>query len=140
MKKNPYNQWLAIAVLIGSALFAVKTLAQAYVNVTVGGAFAPGVYGQIAIGSNPPPPVVNQQPMVVGQPIYGAAPIYLHVPIEQSREWGRYCSAYRACGYPVYFVQMDPRNPWWTRHNEHLRGREAYRIEDRHEDRHGERR
>jgi hypothetical protein len=37
------------------------------------------------------------------------APVYLRVPREHSRHWNRYCSRYRACGRPVYFV----RNEWY---------------------------
>jgi hypothetical protein len=122
-------------VLIGSAaaLAALAVLpvqqahAQAYVNVTVGGAVAPGVYGQIAIGNNPMPPVINAQPIIVGQPIYAAPPVYMYVPVEHQRDWGRYCSYYRTCGYPVHFVQFDPRNRWWEHHNRHLRGEGYYR-------------
>jgi len=141
MKKILTKKWLAVPAVTLALLAGGSAFAQAYINVTVGGAFAPGVYGQIAIGSNPPPPVMNAQPVIYGQPVYGAAPIYLHVPEEQSRHWDRYCMQYRACGHPVYFVQMEPRNPWWTKHNEHLRGREADRVEPEHrEDRREERR
>lgn len=104
--------------------------AQAYANVTVGGAFAPGVFGQISIGNNPPPPVMNVQPVIVGQPVYGAAPIYLHVAPEEYREWGRYCGRYQACGRPVHFVRVDNNNRWWEHHNEYLRGPSYYRQEE----------
>ena len=132
---NTTKSLLAAAVLtIGMAGAAH---AQAYANVTVGGAFAPGVYGQISIGNNAPPPVMNVQPVIVGAPVYGAAPMYLHVAPEEYREWGRYCGRYHACGHPVHFVRVEQSNPWWTQHSQYLRGQsyynqeEARRIEER---------
>lgn len=121
------GRWLALAVT--ALVFAVSGAAhaQAYVNVTVGGAIAPGVYGQIAIGNNPPPPVMNPQPVVVGRPVYGAPPMYLYVPPEHARDWARYCDYYHACGHPVHFVQMEERNRWWEQRREHLREPEHYR-------------
>jgi hypothetical protein len=129
-------RWLTLPVTV--FLFSVSSSvhAQPYVNVTIGGAIAPGVYGQIAVGNNPPPPVINPQPMIVGQPVHGATPIYLYVPPEHQRDWARYCGNYHACGHPVHFVQMDERNRWWEHRNEHLRGAEHYRQpESRREER-----
>jgi len=129
-------RWLAapVAALLFSVSGAVH--AQPYVNVTVGGAIAPGVYGQIAIGNNPPPPVINPQPIFVGPPVHGAAPIYLYVPPGHQRDWARYCGNYHACGHPVHFVQVEEHNRWWAYRNEHLRGAEHYRgQESRHEER-----
>lgn len=88
--------------------------AQPYINVTVGGAFAPGVYGQIAIGNNPVPPLWNAAPLLVGPVVYHQGPpLYLHVPQHERNDWARYCRNYQACGKPVYFVQVDERQPWW---------------------------
>lgn len=53
--------------------------AQSYMNITVGVPVAPGVYGQISVGNNPMPPIINTAPRVVGQPVYGAPPMYLYV-------------------------------------------------------------
>jgi hypothetical protein len=120
--------------LIAAALLTVTMAgaahAQAYANVTVGGAFAPGVFGQISLGNNPPPPVMNVQPVIVGTPVYGAAPMYLHVAPEEYREWGRYCGRYRACGYPVHFVRVEQSNPWWQHHAQYLRGPSRYDLEE----------
>ena len=115
---------LLTAALALSAAGAAQ--AQAYVNVTVGGAFAPGVFGQISIGNNPPPPVVNVQPIIAGPAVYGAPVMYLNVPPEESRDWPRYCNRYRACGHPVHFVRVEDNNRWWEHHNEHLRGEANY--------------
>lgn len=119
---------LAAAVL--TLTLAGAAHAQAYANVTVGGAFIPGVYGQISLGNNPPPPVLNVQPVIVGVPVYGAAPVYLHVAPEEYRDWGRYCGRYYACGYPVHFVRVEQSNPWWQHHAQYLRDPSYYDLEE----------
>ena len=134
-------RWFALPVAALALVLSSAADAQSYANVTIGGAFAPGVYGQIAIGNNPPPPVINVQPMVVGRPVYGAPVMYLHVAPEEYRDWGRHCSRYNACGRPVQFVQIDQQNRWWEHNNQHLRGREYYREpEYRHDNRRDHRR
>ncbi|MCX7250884.1 MAG: hypothetical protein NTX37_05195 [Burkholderiales bacterium] len=119
-----WRDMLTVACLMAVAATAQ---AQSYVNVTVGGAFAPGAYGEIAIGNNPPPPVINPTPVAVAQPAYGAPVLYLYVPEIEYREWHRYCHRYNACGRPVYFIRVDERDHWWERHNRHLRGEDYYR-------------
>lgn len=115
-----WGRCAAIALLVGSGM----AHAQTYMNVTVGGQFVPGVYGQVTFGNSAPPPVINVQPVLVGQPVYGAPVMYLHVPDEHSRHWARYCAQYRACGYPVHFVRVEQRNPWWDgRHEGRHEGR-----------------
>jgi len=144
MLPSPLIQRLTRNLLATAALaltVAGAAQAQSYVNVSVGGAFAPGVYGQISLGNNPPPPVLNVQPMIVGTPVYGAPVMYLHVAPEEYRDWGRYCGRYHACGHPVHFVQVDDRDRWWERHGEHLRGEGYYRHAPEHrENRWGDRR
>ncbi len=138
---------LALPIAAIALLIAGNARAQAYANVTIGGPFAPGVYGQIAIGNNAPPPVINMQPVIVGRPVYGAPVMYLHVPPEEYRDWGRHCGRYHACGHPVHFVQVDPRNRWWEHHNQYMRGEGYYQQpehrhddhrDNRHEDREGQ--
>ena len=73
---------------------------------------------------------MDPQPVVVERPHYGAAPIYLHVSIDEYRDWARYCNRYRACNQPVYFIRVDPNNRWWERNNEYLRGPSQYRRDD----------
>ena len=116
-----------LAALVLTLSFAGVIRAQSYVNVTVGGAFAPGVFGQISLGTNPPPPVWNAQPVIYGHPVYGAPVRYLHVPQEEYRDWGRHCGRYRACGHPVHFVRVEQNNRWWENHSEYLRGQGYYR-------------
>ncbi len=111
--------------------------AQSYVNVTVGGQFAPGVHGQIAIGNNRPPPVIYAQPVIAGKPVYGAPVVYMHVSPAEYRNWGRHCARYGACGHPVHFVQTASSNRWWESHNNHLRGESnSYRPREYASNRH----
>jgi hypothetical protein len=107
-------RWFALPVAALIIAFAAPAKAQTYMNMSIGGAFAPGVYGQIAIGDRlPPPPLINLQPVIVGRPIHGAPVMYLHVSPDEYRHWGRYCARYKACGRPVNFVRIDQRNRWW---------------------------
>ena len=132
----------ALAAFALTLAIAGTAQAQTYANVTVGGAFAPGVYGQISLGNNPAPPVWNAQPMVVGRPVYGAPVMYLHVPQQEYRDWGRYCGHYRACGRPVHFVRVDNNNRWWDHQHGYQRGynNDYRRAEERRDDRRDERR
>ena len=131
------NTKTLIATAVLTVTMAGAAHAQAYANVTAGGPFAPGVFGQIFFGDNPPPPVLKALPVIVGATVYGAAPIYLHVAPEEYREWGRYCARYHACYQPVHFVRVEQSNPWWERDTRYLRGssrddfEEARRIEQR---------
>lgn len=104
-----------VAMVLLAAGTAGAAHAQAYVNVTVGAPFVPGVYGQLSFGDVAPPPVMDPQPVVVGRPAYGAQPIYLHVALHEYQDWGRNCRRYRACEQPVLFVLIDQRDPWWAR-------------------------
>lgn len=133
---NPITHWDGlksgfVALAIG-ALSVGAAHAQAYVNLTVGGPMAPGVYGQISVGNNPLPPIINTAPVVIGQPVFGAAPMYLYVSTVEYRNWGRYCHRYQACGRPVYFVRVDDRDRWWERRGE---GRGYERHEEHGHDR-----
>ena len=99
----------------GAAAALVLTLAggaqaQGYVNATVGGQLAPGVYGRINIGNAAPPPVIYAEPMIAQRPtvVLPRAPIYLYVPPGHARDWRRHCAHYGACNQPVYFVQEPP--------------------------------
>ncbi|MFY3384698.1 hypothetical protein [Paracidovorax sp. MALMAid1276] len=122
----------ACALLVGGG-----AQAQAYVNATVGGKLAPGVYGRINIGSGlPPPPVIYAEPVIIQRPavVVPRSPIYLYVPPGHAKNWGKHCHRYNACAQPVYFVQEPPprRGPP-PRHGYH--GRDDHRWDDDH--RHG---
>ena len=47
---------------------AAGTHAQTYINTTVGGQLAPGVYGRIDIGNAPPPPLIYAEPIIIHRP------------------------------------------------------------------------
>lgn len=106
---------------LAAGLLALATLAASparasdvYVNATVGGAFAPGVYGQVQFGNAPPPPLLYAQPVVYSRgPAYVAQPLYLYVPPGHAKNWGKHCGRYNACSRPVYFVRADNNNRWW---------------------------
>lgn len=124
-----------IAVVALTAGMVGAANAQAYVNVTVGAPFIPGVFGQVSFGNVAPPPVMDVHPVVVGRPAYGVAPIYLHVALHEYRDWGRYCRRYHACEQPVHFVLIDQNNPWWERpveYNPHNYRPNHYRHDNEH--------
>lgn len=124
----------AVSVLPGSAAYA----AIPYVNTTVQGALAPGVYGRIEIGNAPPPPLIYTQPIIIQQaPVYAQQPpLYLHVPPGHAKKWSRHCAQYNACNRPVYFVRVPGDEGYERRH-----GREEHRVyETDHDDDHGNRR
>jgi hypothetical protein len=113
--------------LLPAVFAAVMPLAQAQnvsFNATIGGQVVPGVYGQVAIGNGPPPPVVYAQP-VIAQPapvVVGtmpAEPIYLHVPPGHARNWHKHCHEYHACERPVYFVKSPEYEPGYRSEHEH---------------------
>ena len=93
--------------------------AQVGVAVTVG---QPGFYGNINIGSAPPPVTVYQQPILVQPTSVPVEPIYLRVPTEHYRNWPMYCGRYNACGRPVHFVNDDWYNRVYAPHYQHHRG------------------
>lgn len=117
------------AVLLWVVAGAVH--AQAYVNATVGGELAPGVYGQIQIGNAPPPPLLYSRPVVIHRPavVVPAEPMYLYVPPGHAKNWRKHCARYDACGRPVYFVKEPPR-----RGDSHGQGR---RHDNDHDNGHG---
>ena len=113
--------------VLALALGACGTALATDVGVSVS-VVQPGVYGRVDIGAAPPPPVVYAQPMIITQPqvVRHQQPVYLYVPVEQQRHWGRYCGRYGACSRPVYFVQDN----WYHQHVD----RRDERREDRRDD------
>lgn len=118
-----------IRLLLSGAVAALALLAaggaqaQGYVNATVGGELAPGVYGRINIGNAmTPPPVIYTEPVIIQRPavVVPRAPIYLYVPPGHAKNWGKHCHRYNACAQPVYFVQEPP-----PRRGPHHRGHQA---------------
>ncbi len=116
---------LALATVAGPALLvSAPAQAQGYVNATVGGVLTPGVYGRIDIGTAPPPPIYNPQPVIIAQPravvVQPAPPVYLYVPPGHQKNWAKHCARYNACGQPVYFVKVDERE-YRRQHDDHDR-------------------
>lgn len=104
----------AALLVLAAGLGAGAAQAQdIYLNGTVGGSIAPGVYGQITFGSQPPPPVLYAQPMLIQRGPMQGPPLYLYVPPGHSKHWAKHCAQYNACGRPVYFVQVNESNRWW---------------------------
>lgn len=121
--------WGAAAVLFWTSAGAAH--AQAYVNATVGGELAPGVYGRIQIGNAPPPPLLYPQPVIIHQPaiVIPRSPIYLYVPPGHAKNWGKHCARYNACNQPVYFIKEPPRRDDGRGYG----GRHEPRYDNRHD-------
>lgn len=121
------------SVLLLLSLVSVPVFADVGVSIQVG---QPGFYGQIDLGNMQPPPVVYAQPVVIDRyaPEREMQPIYLRVPPGYERHWDRYCSAYHACGRPVYFVRENWYRqvyaPYYQRHVD-----EYWGHDDRYDDR-----
>jgi hypothetical protein len=135
MKKiaKPLLMASLVALTTVTALWGGAAQAAAsYVNATVEGALAPGVYGRIDIGSAPPPPLVYAQPLIIYRTpvMVQQQPLYLHVPPGQAKKWSKHCAKYNACSRPVYFVQVrGDDNYEWRKENDR-RG-----VQDRGQDR-----
>ena len=105
-----------LAGIAGTLLASALPAQTVSFGATISGQVVPGVYGQVMIGSQPPPPVVYARPVVV-QPapvVVGAAPvepIYLHVPPGHAKHWSKHCHEYHACDRPVYFVKSAEYEP-----------------------------
>jgi len=134
-------------VLVAALACGAGSLAHAQsvsVNATISGEVVPGVYGQVVIGSRPPPPVVYAQPVVAEPPPVAVAapvePIYLHVPPGHARDWHHHCHEYHACGRPVYFVRSAEYEPGYRprhEHGDHGRGHEHEEHGHHWDDDHG---
>ena len=88
---------------------AASAWAQTSVGVSIG-INQPGVYGRIDIGNYPQPVLVSPQPIIIAAPqrvVVAPQPVYLYVPPGHQKNWGKHCGKYNACAQPVYFVQED---------------------------------
>jgi hypothetical protein len=116
MKDTTTTATRSLRLLISGATAALLLAAaggahaQAYINATVGGELAPGVYGRIDIGNAPPPPLIYAEPVIIHRPavVVPRSPIYLYVPPGHAKNWAKHCARYNACSQPVYFVQEPP--------------------------------
>ena len=110
-----------LSMLIAALGAAVAAPAWSAVDVGVGITIRePGVYGRIEIGSQPPPPLLYPQPVIITRPavVVVQPPMYLYVPPGHAKDWRKHCGKYNACARQVYFVQET-----W--------------VQDRYEERHG---
>ena len=115
------------------AVVAAAAAAPAWSAVDVGVGITirePGVYGRIEIGSQPPPPLLYPQPVLIARPavVVQQQPLYLYVPPGHAKNWGKHCARYNACARPVYFVKEE-----WVRErydNEH-RGKDKAKSKDK---------
>jgi hypothetical protein len=104
------------------------------IHVLLSGEVAPGLYGQVNIGDERPPPVVYTQPLLIEPQRDPPAPVYLHVPPGHARNWRRHCHEYNACNRPVYFVRSQEYDPEYQRHyrdHEHERELQRQRWQER---------
>jgi hypothetical protein len=118
------------SILLTLALVAAATCAEAQnvsVNAVITGEVVPGVYGQVVLGSRPPPALVYEQPLIVQSApvVIGAPPpepIYLHVPPGHAKNWRKHCHEYHACDRPVYFVRSAEYEPGYRPDHKHGHG------------------
>src|SRR5215475_2655644 len=108
----------AVAALVVSASAGAQTIS---VNARITGEVLPGVYGEVVLGSRPPPPVVYERPLIIEPPavvvgVPAPEPIYLHVPPGHAKNWRKYCHEYHACNRPVYFVKSAEYEPDYHKH------------------------
>ncbi len=133
--KFTHSKLVAAASLLALSAFtmSVSVAATPYVNATVEGALAPGVYGQINIGNAPPPPLIYAQPIIVQRPavLVQQPPLYLHVPPGHAKKWSKHCARYNACGRPVYFVRVNGDDDYERREY-----RRVYEEQHGHHDKH----
>ena len=101
----------ALVVACGAGIVYAPVQAQTSLTVPRGQS---GYYGRITIGSLTPPPVLGVGPVIARPPLgsdrwrqTAIEPLYLRVPPQQARDWGRYCGLYQACTVPVRFVPGD---------------------------------
>src|ERR1017187_7508832 len=89
-------------------------------NVILSGQIAPGVYGQVQLGNDPPPPLAYAQPVLIEPVPYAAppTPVYLQVPPGHAKNWREHCREYNACNRPVYFVRSAEYAPGYD-HRDH---------------------
>jgi hypothetical protein len=145
---------LTLAAMACIALAPQGAFAQ-YINLTIGGQLAPGFYGELAIGNNPLPPVLNPQPLLLEPSAYNAPIAYIYAPAQHINNWRFYCAQYNACQRAVFFVRVEEQNPWWERRfergpmpeNTYIWERERrmerpgeFLMDRRHEERHEDRR
>jgi hypothetical protein len=137
--KQRYVTTLLGVIVVGSGICRAGEL---NLNVILSGQVAPGVYGQVRIGNESPPPVVYAQPVTIEPVPYAVPPppIYIHIPPDHALHWREHCREYHACNRPVYFVRSAEYEPDYRRrdhddyrhdHDDHDHGRGHHEEGDR---------
>jgi hypothetical protein len=132
-----YTRALGVLVAILIVSIGVSRAGDLDIHVILSGQVAPGVYGQVQLGNNSPPPVVYAQPMIIEPQASPPPPVYLHVPPEHAKNWRKHCHEYHACNRPVYFVRSAEYAPGYDhreREHDHDHGRRDDRDRDRHDE------
>src|ERR1700736_5887537 len=130
------RQWFTVSIAaVALAGVSVGYAGDLGIHVILSGEVAPGVYGQVHIGNDSPPPLVYAQPMLIVPQEAPPPPVYLHVPPEHARNWRRYCREYHACNRPVYFVRSAEYEPDYERRrnerdDEHYHGHDRERGDE----------
>jgi hypothetical protein len=112
---NMYGKTLGALAAMLMAGAGVSRAGDLDLHVILSGQVAPGVYGQVRLGSDPPPPVVYAQPMLIEPQASPPPAVYLHVPPGHAKNWRKHCHEYHACGRPVYFVRSEEYAPGYVR-------------------------
>jgi hypothetical protein len=105
------KHFLITALVVAVTITTFNTMAIAAdigVSVNLG---QPGFYGRIDPNGYPQPRVVYRQPKAIQHVPMNQAPVYMRVPPNQAKNWGRHCDKYNACGERVLFVQDN----WYKR-------------------------
>ncbi len=105
-------RFLSIALVLAAGVCRAGDL---NIHVMLSGEVAPGVYGQVQLGNERPPPLVYAQPMLIEPQAAPPPPVYLHVPPGHARNWRKHCREYNACNRPVYFVRSQEYEPTYGR-------------------------
>jgi hypothetical protein len=125
---------LALITLFGAGIGASQA-GDLDIHVILSGQVAPGVYGQVQIGNERPPPLVYAQPMLIEPQAVPPPPLYLHVPPGHAKNWRKHCREYNACNRPVYFVRSAEYEPGYqAEHRDHDRDRDRERDHRHHDD------
>ena len=106
-----------LAVLLAGA--GICRAGDLNIHVMLSGEVAPGVYGQVQIGGERPPPLVYAQPMLIVPQRDPPPPVYLHVPPGHAKNWRKHCHEYNACNRPVYFVRSQEYEPGYVADHGH---------------------
>jgi hypothetical protein len=136
---NMYARTLGALATMLMAGAGVSRAGDLDLHVILSGQVAPGVYGQVRLGSDPPPPVVYAQPMLIEPQASPPPPVYLHVPPGHAQNWRKHCHEYHACGRPVYFVRSEEYAPGY-RHRDYGHDHDHGHGHGKHDDRDHDRR